>query len=77
METKDLMRLKEEIEKKKIEKAELQGKLNSLMETLKNDWNCKSIEEAEKLLREMKDNLSKMEKDLQDGLKELEEKYYD
>ena len=76
MEAKDLIKLKERIEKEKIKKAQLEGELRSLMNSLKSNWGCDSTEEAKELLQDMKKKYSKMEEELEEGLKELEEKYY-
>jgi chromosome segregation ATPase len=72
-----LLTLKKEIDEAKTEVAELQGQYKALMKQLKDDWGCDSIEAAEKLLNKKDSELSKLATQIESGLKELEEKYYE
>ena len=45
------------------------------MSQLKNDWGCKTIEEANTKLKGMENSISILEKKIERGVKELEEKY--
>ena len=71
----ELVRLKQRIEDAKASTAELKGQQNALMKQLKNDWKCDSVAEAEKLMAKMEKELDALNKQIETGLKELEEKY--
>jgi len=72
---KELYKLKEKVEKAKIEVSELKGHKSALEKQLKKDWGCDSVEEAEKKLETMKKEVAKLDKDIEAGIEELEEKY--
>jgi len=75
MTEKNLLELKDQIEDAKASVAELKGQQTILMQQLKTNYNCKSIEEAETLLAKWKKEVDKMQIQIDEGLKELEEKY--
>ena len=75
MTEKNLLELKDQIEDAKANVAELKGQQTILMQQLKTNYNCKSIEEAETLLAKWKKEVDKMQMQIDEGLKELEEKY--
>jgi predicted nucleic acid-binding Zn-ribbon protein len=70
-----LLDLKERVEDAKTQVAELNGQQTALMNQLKNDWGCKTIEEANTKLKGMENSISILEKKIERGVKELEEKY--
>jgi len=71
----DLLDLKSEIDDAKEKVSELKGQKTVLLNQLKTDYGCKTIEEAEKKLRTMKKEIESLDEQIEDGLKELEEKY--
>lgn len=73
----ELLNLKEKVDKAKTTVSELTGQLNALKKQLKDNWDCKTIEEAEEKLKNMEKNISILEKKIDKGVKELEEKYND
>jgi len=75
MTEKNLLELKDQIEDAKASVAELKGQQTILMQQLKTNYNCKSIEESETLLAKWKKEVDKMQMQIDEGLKELEEKY--
>ena len=75
MTEKNLLELKDQIDEAKASVAELKGQQTILMQQLKTNYNCKSIEEAETLLAKWKKEVDKMQMQIDEGLKELEEKY--
>jgi predicted nucleic acid-binding Zn-ribbon protein len=75
--TKQLLELKEEIEQAKKDIASLNGQLTMLLKQLKTDWNCTTLELAEKKLQEIKQEDAELTKQIEKGLKEIEEKYYE
>ena len=75
MTEKNLLELKDQIEDAKASVAELKGQQTILMQQLKTNYNYKSIEESETLLAKWKKEVDKMQMQIDEGLKELEEKY--
>ena len=72
----DLLDLKKEIEEAKTKTAELKGQEKQLMETLKKDWECKTVEEAEQKLKTIAKDLGKLSQQIEEGVAEIEEKYF-
>jgi uncharacterized protein YukE len=72
---KDLLRMKKEIDETKTEIAELKGKQNHLQEELKTGWNCASVDEAKEQLKEMEEDMEKLDRQIQKGIEEIEENY--
>ena len=70
-----LLDLKDQVEEAKTKVSELTGQKQALMNQLKTDWNCKTIEEANTKLKEMENSISVLEKKIEKGTKELSEKY--
>ena len=70
-----LLKLKQQIDNKKSQIAELKGHQSALMKQLKDDWKCNSVEEAEKLVNKMNQEISNFKAKIEEGTKELEEKY--
>jgi len=71
----ELLNLKAEIEESKTKVSELTGQKNALMKQLRDDWGCKTIEEAEAKLKKMKRELDQLDTQINEQTKELEEKY--
>lgn len=75
MTEKELLELKEDIENAKQKVSELKGERQALMKRLKEDWNCDSLEEAEKKLKVMSEQVEKLSEEITEGMKELESKF--
>ena len=75
MTEKELLQLKEKIDSAKIEVAELNGQKKRTLQQLKDDWNCKTVEDANALLEKLKDEIEQIDIDIQNGISELQEKY--
>lgn len=71
----DLLELKEKIETAKTKVAELKGSEKQLMKDLKVDWECITIDEAEKKVSKMEKEIETLNQQIKDGTAELEEKY--
>jgi len=71
----ELLDLKDDVAEAKSKVSELTGQKTALMSQLKTDWDCKTIKEAEDKLQEMEDSISKLEKKIETGVSELENKY--
>jgi phage shock protein A len=70
-----LLDLKEEVDDAKTKVSELTGQQTALMKQFKEDWDCKTIQEAEEKLETMEKNITILESKIKKGTKELEEKY--
>lgn len=70
-----LLNLKEDIATAKNKVAELKGQQNALQLQLKEEWGCTSIEDAEKQLQVMEGTIATLDKQIQKGVEELNEKY--
>lgn len=73
---KQLMSLKQEITDAKQEKSRLEGRLQQLAEQLQKEYGCKNLPEAEKKLKEMDVQITKLSTTIQEQSRELEEKYF-
>lgn len=71
----DLLELKKEIDGAKSKISELTGTKNQLMKDLKTQWNCISLEEAEKAHAKLRDEIRTLSDKIDKGVKELNEKY--
>lgn len=71
----DLVNLKRKIESSKQKQSELKGKKKALLENLQSTFGCKTIEEAEKKAKSLEKEIAKLEKEKEDGIKEIEENY--
>jgi predicted nuclease with TOPRIM domain len=70
-----LLDLKEKITEAKSNVSELKGHQTALINQLKTDYGCKTVEEAEKKLKTMKSEITSLDEQIEEGVKELEEKY--
>jgi len=71
----DLIKLKKKVEDSARQESELKGQLTALTKQLKDDYGCKSVEDANVKLEEMLADLKAMDKQITKGISELEEKY--
>jgi len=67
--------IKETIESSKNKKATIQGKIESIMERLKKEFACDTIEDATKLLKKLKSTIEKDETELKDGIEKLQDAF--
>jgi peptidoglycan hydrolase CwlO-like protein len=75
MTQKELLALKEEINKSKTTISEMKGKLSYLMQTLKDTYGCKTVEEAETKVKVLEKKILALTNQIETGTTELEEKY--
>jgi len=71
----ELLELKEEINDAKTRASELTGQQKALLQQFKNEFGCRTVEEAKKKLAEMELSISSQEKRIAKSIGELEEKY--
>lgn len=70
-----LLDLKKEIESAKIEKAQAEGALNQNMNRLKEEFKCRSIEQAQKQLEKLKEQKEILQGKIEFAMKKLEEDF--
>ena len=75
MNEQELFDLKEEIEEAKQLLASLTGQEKMVLENLKKQFDCKSLQEAENLLRKKEEEIGKLKKEIEVKLEKLEEDY--
>lgn len=75
MNEQDLFKLKERIDDAKSKVSELEGQRKHLMKELKEQWNCNSVEAAEKKAKEIESEIEQLNQKIREGTEELEEKY--
>lgn len=71
----DLSDLKQKIESKKSLKLRTEGKLETLMATLKKDYGCTTLQEGEKKLEEIQKKADSVETKLLEGIEEVKNEY--
>lgn len=69
-----LTALKEEQKEAQVLLNRLEGRREQLLERLSTEFNCLSLDEAEKKLKEMKETMADQEKRLDRAISELEAK---
>jgi septation ring formation regulator EzrA len=67
---KRLLQIKEELEKKKIQRSELQGELKSLLKQLK-EFGAETTEYAAKMIAKQEVELKNTERQIQKGIEEI------
>lgn len=75
MNEKQLIDLKKQIEVTKSSVSEMKGQRTALLNQLKKDFNCKSVEEGQAKLEELETVLESTDKKIKKGLQEIEENY--
>lgn len=67
--------LKEEVENAKTAAARAAGALDSLKTRLKEDFDCASLEEAEKKLKELEEKKARTQSAFEKAMKDYEKKW--
>ena len=75
MNEKKLLRIKEEIDMAKTSVSELEGAKKTMLKDLLDRFKCKTLEEATIKLEKMNAEIEMLQKQLDGGLREIEEKY--
>lgn len=75
MDKQELLDLKEEIDDAKNKVNRLEGRKEHLMQQLKEEWDCESIEEARQVLKELKEDIKDKQEQINETTDELKEKY--
>lgn len=72
---KKLLEMKEAVEKAKTKVAGLKGQETALLNQIKKEFGCEDIEELDEKIAQEEKALEKINKQIEKGSKELEEKY--
>ena len=75
MNEQDLLKLKKEIDTAKGEIQTLTGEKNYLMKELNDTWQCKTVKDAEQLIKKMEIEIAKMKTGLEELLQKIKERY--
>lgn len=75
MKAKDLLKLKTSIDEAKSTQARLEGQRQGLLDQLKTSFKCDTVEEAEQKLANMKKKNEMLNRQIEEGLEEIEKKY--
>ena len=71
----ELLRMKKQAEEAAQEAYELKGRLSQLETTLKEEYQCQDLKEAQSLLAQMEEQAEELEEEIQEGLAEVKEQY--
>ena len=71
----DLLQIQSKIAEAKNKAAELTGARTQLMVYLKDTYGCETLDDAKKLKAELGEEIRKIQRKLDEGLKDLEQKY--
>ena len=72
--TKELLTLKEQLERRKILRAEAKGRLDELFRRLEEDFHCQHLGEAEVHLEDLLEEVKKLRQEIEAGLEEVAQK---
>lgn len=70
-----LLDLKQKIERSKTRVSELRGQQKQLMNQLKKEWNCNTLDQAEEKITELERQTDEINDEIKTAIKELEEQY--
>jgi C4-type Zn-finger protein len=75
MEKVELLELKQQVEDAKMQVSKLEGQREGLLEQLKKDFFCKTLAEAQKKEKELKEEIENLEEEIEEASLVLKEKY--
>lgn len=73
MNEKELLKLKERIDKAKSKVSELKGKRDYLLQELKRQWDCDNIKQAQEVVHTLEEDITALNQQITDRLIKLEE----
>lgn len=75
MDKQSLLNLQDKINTAKEEVSKLEGKKELLQAQLKEQFNCDSVEDADKLVKKLETKITNLDASIKEGIKGLKEKY--
>jgi hypothetical protein len=73
MTERELLDLKAKITTAKNKATGLRGQRDYLMQQLADDWECKTVKEAEAKVKQFDADIAKLDKKIEEGIAEIEE----
>ena len=73
--TQQLLRLKTKVEEAKTKQAKAKGALEQILNQIKKEFDCKTLKEAETLLKELKAKETKAKQKYEKALGEFQDKW--
>lgn len=73
--TERLLKLKDEIAQAKIDKAQIEGALKQNLQRLKDEFQCRSIEQAKTKLAKLKEQKETLQEQIEKAVENLEENF--
>ena len=73
--TQQLLKLKTKVEEAKTKQAKAKGALEQILKQIKKEFDCKTLKEAEALLKELKTKESKAKQKYEKALEEFQDKW--
>jgi hypothetical protein len=71
----ELLRMKKQAEEAAQEAYELKGRLSQIETTLKEEFQCQDLTEAQSLLSQLEEQADQLGQEIQDGIAEVKERY--
>lgn len=71
----ELTRLKKAIEEAKSDKSKIEGRLEELLKSLKEQFGFNSIEEAQEGIEKLQEELTELEKEIQDKFAAIKKEF--
>ena len=68
-----LLRIKEKFKKAEKEESQVEGRLGAEKKQLQEEYDCETVAEAKKEIKQLEKKLPEMQEELEKGVKELEE----
>lgn len=75
MNEQDLLDLKERIDEAKEKVSELKGRKQNLEEQLEEQYKCKTVAKGEELLEQKREEIRKLQKQIEEETNKLQEEY--
>ena len=69
----ELLKLKEKIDQAKTSAARLEGQISQLVKQRTEEFGCTSDEEAEEYIRELTEDVERLEREVMEGLASVKE----
>lgn len=75
MKAQELLELKQVIEEAKDRTLQLKGQKDALFQQLKDEFNCTTLQQAEKELKKLETEIANLSTEIENGLQVIEEQY--
>ena len=69
------LKIKKQVERDQQKADKAEGALNQIMKQLKDEFNCSTLEEAERMLKKMKKKSKELQKQFEEAIEKYEKEY--